>query len=84
MSHYRTKCEIRECPCFGFPCRPNTHDTELHKPSGGGMIELESIERDGHTHLLFTLGDVTVEMSEGEVLELADKLVGWLEGEGVE
>jgi len=45
------------------------------------MIEFESIERDGHTHLLFTLGNVTVEMSEREVLALVDNLENWLEGE---
>jgi len=42
------------------------------------MIELESIERDGHTHLLFTLGNVTVEMSEREVIELVHGLDYWL------
>jgi len=82
MSHYRTKCEVEECPCFGFPCKPNTHPEELHESEKStGMIELESIEsteRDGHTHLLFTLGHVTVEMSEGEVVKLEQKLYGWL------
>ena len=79
MTHYRTKCEIKECPCFGFPCDPKVHpsDLDLHK-GGDGMIELESIERDGHTHLLFTLGNVTVEMSEREVTELQGKLEDWI------
>jgi len=44
------------------------------------MIELESIERDGHTHLLFTLGNVTVEMSEREVRSLTDNLGRFIDG----
>ena len=48
------------------------------------MIELESIESEGHTCLLFTVADVTVELSEREVLALWSKLDNWLDGEGVE
>ena len=82
MTHYRRKCEIEECPCFGFPCDPNVHpsDLDLHKESAG-MIELESIERDGHTRLLFTIAGVTVEMTEGEVINLVVDLEDWLMGE---